>query len=309
MNNIPNPNPSAVAGLLFDCLVQNFAPRWPNLQDKPEESPTSAIRALWFAAAGQHRSVQKAADGDLPTLTEAERKRLDELIELRLSGNPLAHLLGWQNFMGLELKAGPQALIPRKETELLGYAALQRLRDLVRTRRRARVMDICTGSGNLALALAAHEPACQVVASDLCADAVALARENAAFHKLQDRVEFRVGDLFAPFAQGDFDGTMDLVVCNPPYLSSSKARVLPREIGEFEPREAFDAGSFGLAIISRLITDAPRFLKPKSWLCFEVGLGQGPFFAARLEKSGAYQTVDQVKDAAGEVRTLVAQTR
>jgi release factor glutamine methyltransferase len=293
---------------LFESLVDAFASQWPGLADKPEENPTSAIRALWFASAGQHRSVQKAAVGDLPTLSGAQQNRLNRLIEQRLSGVPLAHLVGWQNFMGLELKAGPQALIPRKETEILGHSALQRLHDLVRTRGRARVMDVCTGSGNLALALAVREPACQVVASDLCAEAVALARENALIHRLQDRVEFRIGDLFVPFAQGDFDGTMDLVVCNPPYLSSSKARALPREIGEFEPREAFDAGSFGLAIISRLISDAPRFLKPDSWLCFEVGLGQGPFFAARLEKSGAYQTVEPVKDAAGEVRTLVAQT-
>jgi len=298
----------ADVNLEFGSLVDTFASQWPSLADKPEENPASALRALWFAAAGQNRSVQKAAAGELPALSGEEQKHLNCLIEQRLSGVPLAHLVGWQNFMGLELKAGPQALIPRKETEILGHAALQRLHDLVRTRGCARVMDICTGSGNLALALAVQEPACQIVASDLCAEAVALARENALVHRLQDRVEFRVGDLFVPFAQGDFDGTMDLVVCNPPYLSSSKARVLPREIGEFEPREAFDAGSFGLAIISRLISDAPRFLKPDSWLCFEVGLGQGPFFAARLEKSGAYQTVEQVKDAAGEVRTLVAQT-
>ena len=309
MKKIGKPDPSEHQDQLFTDLMGSFAARWPSLADKPEETPATALRALWFAAAGQNRSVHKAAAGDLPALSEEERKLLNAMIDQRLSGVPLAHLVGWQNFMGLELKAGPQALIPRKETEILCQAALQRLHDLVGTRGRARVMDICTGSGNLALALAVQESACHIVASDLCAEAVALARENALIHRLQDRVEFRVGDLFAPFTQGDFDGAMDMVVCNPPYLSSSKARALPREIGGFEPREAFDAGSFGLGIISRLIGDAPRFLKPDSWLCFEVGLGQGPFFASRLEKSGAYLTVEQVKDAAGEVRTLVAQTR
>jgi release factor glutamine methyltransferase len=101
---------------------------------------------------------------------------------------------------------------------------------------------------------------------------------------------------------------MDLVVCNPPYLSSSKVRALPREIGHFEPREAFDAGAFGLAIISRLIAEAPRFLKPESWLCFEVGLGQGPFFASRLKSAGPYRTIDTAVDSAGEVRALIART-
>jgi release factor glutamine methyltransferase len=278
------------------------------LPDKPEESATAGIRALWFASAGQHRSVQKAAAGDLPALSEAEQKHLNYLIDQRLSGVPLAHLIGFQNFMGLELKAGPQALIPRKETEILGYAALDRLRHVVRSKGHARVMDVCTGSGNLAVALASHEPACRIVASDLCEDAVVLARENSALHQLQDRIEFRIGDLFAPFAHGDFDGAMDLVVCNPPYLSSSKVNMLPREIGEFEPREAFDAGSFGLGIISRLISESPRFLKPSSWLCFEVGLGQGAFFLSRLKQVNAFRTVETAVDGAGETRVLIAGT-
>jgi release factor glutamine methyltransferase len=241
-------------------------------------------------------------------LPEAGRVRLEQMIEQRLRGVPLAHLLGWQQFMGLELKAGPQALIPRKETEILANAALNCLREAVRARGSAKIIDVCTGSGNLALALAAHEPHCQVFAADLCPDAVELAKENAKVHNLQGRVEFRAGDLFAPFGGPEFQGAMDLVVCNPPYLSSSKVRALPREIGQFEPREAFDAGAFGLAIISRLIAEAPRFLKPESWLCFEVGLGQGPFFESRLKSAGFYRTVETAADAAGEVRALIART-
>ena len=268
----------------------------------------SGLRALWFAATGQNRSVQKAIEGELPPLIGPARDRLDQLIEQRLSGVPLAHLVGWQNFMGLEFKAGPQALIPRKETEIVGRAALQCLREIVRDRGSAKIIDVCTGSGNLAIALAAHEPACQIFAADLSADAVALAKENAQFHHFQNRIEFRVGDLFAPFAQGDFDGAIDLIVCNPPYLSTSKVNVLPQEIGQFEPRAAFDAGSFGLGIISRLINEAPRYLKPGSKLCFEVGLGQGSFFASRLKGINAYRLVETVTDERQEVRALIAST-
>ncbi len=287
-------------------LVQRFGSRWPSLPDKPEEGPESGIRALWFASVGASRSVQKATEGRLPRLETANREALQRLIDQRLSGVPLAHLLGWQQFMGLELKAGPQALIPRKETEILGHAALKRLREIVQTRGSARVIDVCTGSGNVAISLAAHEPRCHVFASDLCPDAVSLATENAKIHNLQHRVEFRAGDLFAAFSGPEFQGTIDLITCNPPYLSSSKLRALPPEIGKFEPREAFDAGALGLTIISRLIAESPRFLKPESSLCFEVGLGQGAFFESRLKSAGSYQTVESACDAKGEIRVLIA---
>jgi len=301
-------NTSVSADQAIDSLSKALCSKWPQLADKPEENPVAALRALWLTASGKGCSIQKAADVNLPVLDAAGRETLKSLIERRLSGVPLAHLLGWQQFMGLELRAGPQALIPRKETEILGTAALNCVREIVRTRGSARVIDVCTGSGNLALSLASHEPNCRVFAADLCPEAVNLAKENAQVHNLQDRVDFRVGDLFAPLDQPEFHATMDLVVCNPPYLPSSKLRALPREIGEFEPREAFDAGAFGLAIITRLIADAPRFLKPESWLCFEVGLGQGPFFASRVKSAGPYRTIETAVDSAGEVRALIART-
>ena len=292
----------------IDALSKSLSLKWPRLADKPEENPVAALRALWLAASGANCSIHKAGERKLSELDATGREKFRTLIEQRLSGVPLAHLLGWQQFMGLELKAGPQALIPRKETEILGSAALKCVREIVQTRGSAKLIDVCTGSGNLALALAVHEPRCQVFAADLCAEAVNLAKENARFHHLEERVEFRAGDLFAPFDGPEFHGSMDLVVCNPPYLSTSKLRALPPEIGQFEPREAFDAGAFGLAIISRLISDAPRFLKPESWLCFEVGLGQGPFFASRLKSAGPYRTIETAVDAAGEVRALIART-
>ncbi len=306
MNELVHLEDSLSGKELFVSLVKSLSPRWPDLPDKPEETPTVAIRALWQTAAGKRGSVQRAFDGELPALNPDARARLAQLLEQRLAGVPLAHLTGWQNFMGLELKAGPQALIPRKETEILGHTALKLLRTMVRDRGQARVMDICTGSGNLALALAAHEFASQIFAADLCADAVTLARENSELHQLHDRVDFRVGDLFAPFAGGEFDAAMDLIVCNPPYLSTSKVGALPREIGAFEPREAFDAGSFGLGIVTRLANEAPRFLKPGSWLCFEVGAGQGDFLVTRLERLGVYQKIQTAVDPSGEVRALMA---
>ena len=205
--------------------------------------------------------------------------------------------------------AGPEALVPRRETELLGYAALDLVRKAVAAQGRALVVDVCTGSGNLALALAHHEPRCEVIGADLSTDAISLARRNAERMALSDRVGFVQGDLFAPFDELGLQGAVDLVVCNPPYISSSKAAAMPTEIAEFEPRMAFDGGAFGISILFRLVSGAPRFLKPGAWLCFEVGRGQGESMAGRLERAGPYGVVERVRDDAGDVRALLAQTR
>jgi release factor glutamine methyltransferase len=211
--------------------------------------------------------------------------------------------------MGLELLAGPEALVPRRETELLGTAALRVLRDTVAERGGALVLDLCTGSGNLALALAHHEPQCTVIGGDLSPDAIRLAEQNAEQMGLAERVRFMCGDLFAPFEAEGLHAAADMIVCNPPYISTAKAAAMPTEIAAFEPRLAFDGGPFGISILFRVVSGAPLFLKPGSWLCLEVGAGQGEPMATRLERAGTYEAVDRVRDGAGEVRALLARTR
>jgi release factor glutamine methyltransferase len=159
------------------------------------------------------------------------------------------------------------------------------------------------------VALAHHEPHCQVIGTDLSADAIGLARRNAARAGLVDRVRFVQGDLFAPLDDLDLGGRVDLMVCNPPYISTAKAAGMPTEIAEHEPRLAFDGGAFGITILFRLIGGAARFLKPRSWLCFEVGAGQGEPVATRLERAGVYDAIERVRDGAGEVRALLARTQ
>jgi release factor glutamine methyltransferase len=157
--------------------------------------------------------------------------------------------------------------------------------------------------------LAHHEPACRVVGGDLSEDAIRLARRNADWTGLADRVDFVQGDLFVPFEAAGLAGGADLVVCNPPYISTAKAAGMPTEIAEFEPRLAFDGGAFGLSILFKLVSGAPRFLKSASWLCFEVGLGQGEPMAARLERAGSYEIVERVYDDARQIRALAARAR
>jgi release factor glutamine methyltransferase len=276
------------------------------LPDKPEETIPTTLAALWHAAAGQALSAQKAIQAPLPVLDRCGIARLREMLQQRLAGIPLAHLTGRQWFMELDLLAEPGALIPREETELLGWAALERLHAIIAKQEHAKVIDICTGSGNLALALAWNEGRANVWGADLSEEAVALARRNASHLGLADRVEFRTGDLLAPFDTPEFIGQVDLLVCNPPYISSSKVDGMPGEIIGHEPRLAFDGGPLGIRIVTRLINEAPRFLRPKGSIAFEVGLGQGRGVRGRLEKHGAYIDIREISDRNGEVRALIA---
>jgi len=293
---------------LFDYLLLEIGCDWQPLDDKPEETPENTLRALWSLACGDPKAVEFCCDGDLPELTPESTVRLQNLLQQRLAGVPLAHLTGRQCFMDVEMLAGPEALIPRKETELLGYAALEIAEELSHTRGSVTIVDLCTGCGNLALALAHHNPMCRVYGADLSEDAVAFAKKNAGHIGLATSVEFRVGDLFAPFDEASFWHQVDLVVCNPPYISTQRIGELPAEICCHEPQLAFDGGPFGIAIVFRLIKEAPRFLKPKSWLCFEVGAGQGKALSRKIQQDERYDDVRTVHDSRGRVRALLART-
>lgn len=277
------------------------------LSDKPEETLDSTLRALWFAAAGLPKSAELALLCDLPALDETAMSRLDGLVESRLGGVPLAHITGRQHFMGMDMLAGPEALVPRKETELLGTAAVARAREAVTDRGRALVVDVCTGCGNIALSVARHVPNAVVFAADLSDVAVNLGRSNAVHLGLERQVEFRVGDLLEPFATSDFFGQVDLLTCNPPYINSVKVGQMPDEIAGHEPKLAFDGGPFGVGILMRVLEEAPRFLRVGGWLAIEVGLGQGPAISKRIQREGAFQEVRPITDHRGDVRAILAQ--
>jgi len=277
------------------------------LEDKPEETIETTLKALWLTAAGKPKSAEMAATCDLPSLSPEEEKELSELVERRLSGIPLAYITGCQQFMGVELLTSSDALIPRKETEILGYQVLKLLTQLADQQDEVVLMDICTGAGNLIVSLAVCVPEVRGYAADLSENAVDLAKKNVSLHQLQHRVDVRAGNLLSPFDNEKFYHQVDVLLCNPPYISSGKISEMAREISAYEPHLAFDGGPFGIKILNTLMKQAPQFLKPNGWLAFEVGLGQGESIVRRMKKS--YSNVQTACDGNGEIRVVMGQRK
>lgn len=288
----------------FTQLLEHFAPQLAVLPDKSEETPAATLAALWCLAQGKSVSAIAACQTTLLPLSLEEETRVQQLMSQRLTGVPLAHITHRQHFAGLELIAGPDALIPRAETEILLRLCLSCLEP--KNGQAVQLLDVCTGSGNVALALAHAVPASYMRAADLSSDAVALAQKNAQHLNLHARLEFTAGDLCGPYSGAEFNEFFDLISCNPPYIMANNVKKMPKEIADFEPALAFDGGPMGIAIIERIITEAHPLLKPGGFLCLEVGAGQGPFIEKRLKKSGLYQEVVIACDSQNVVRALAA---
>jgi release factor glutamine methyltransferase len=291
---------------MFLKLRNDLEKRFHALQDKPEENADSTLKALWHLAAGSPLSSEKALLMPLPELSALQVENLNQFIELRLSGVPLAHITGRQNFLGIELLTDKRALIPRKETELLGNKVVELSLAMSKNKNRLTVIDVGCGSGNLGLAMAVHNPHCIVFASDISQDAVNLTRENIDFLKMNDRVTVKQGDLLAAFDTESYHGKTDLVVCNPPYISSAKVAKMDTEISANEPTLAFDGGMLGTSVIQRLIREAHKFLSENGCLAFEVGLGQGSFIIQLCERTQLYSTIEPLRDASENIRAIVA---
>lgn len=268
--------------------------------DKPEETPASALRTLWHCAAGNALSLHAAQEQPLPALDADGLARLDSLIARRAADEPLAYISGRQRFMRLDLLASPDALIPRAETELLCASAAA----LLAGRTAPVVVDVCCGSGNLALALADAKEDARVHGADISPEAIALAARNAQHTGLHERVQWHTGDLMMPLAE-PLAGQVDLLVSAPPYISTAKMVDMPVEIIGHEPDLAFDGGPFGVRILMRLIRETPPLLRPGGWLAMEIGLGQGDAMAQLLHKHPGYDRVDTVSDASGAVRVVM----
>jgi release factor glutamine methyltransferase len=208
-------------------------------------------------------------------LSAAEQSAYEAAIARRAAGEPVQYITGQQEFFGLAMKVSPAVLIPRPETELLVEAVLAR----VPADRDVKIVDVGTGSGAIAIALAHKLPMASVTAVDLSQAVLAVARENAAAHRVMERVRLVASDLLEAVAGEEFD----VVVSNPPYVPEADRESLDRQVREFEPAMALFAGADGLDVYKRLVPQARAALRAGGLLAMEIGYGQRDAIAALLD--------------------------
>lgn len=260
---IPAETPCTVSSLLTSAAARLSG-----------DEPRREAEYLLMHVLGVGRAWLFAHDRDL--VAPAELAEFLALLQRRERGEPLAYLTGQREFHGLRLKVGPATLIPRHDTELLVELALQRLPPASP----ARVLDLGTGSGAIALALAEQRPQAEVTGCDASPAALAIARGNAESLGLQ-RVQWVEGDWWQPFAGRRFD----LVVSNPPYIEDMDPHLQQGDL-RFEPLTALASGPDGLRDLRRIIRGAPVHLEPGAWLLLEHGHLQGAPVRALLEDAG-----------------------
>jgi release factor glutamine methyltransferase len=195
-------------------------------------------------------------------LTTEETRLYDQALAQRSSGMPAQYITQHQEFWGMDLAVGPAVLIPRPETEHL----IETVLPLARLRSNPRIADVGTGSGCIALALASELPSAEIHATDISAEALEIARANAARHQLEKRIHFHQTDLLEGLDPAEFD----FIVSNPPYVGEGEQDQVQLEVRRFEPRHAVFAGPTGLEVIGRLIPEALTALQPGGWLVMEI---------------------------------------
>jgi len=216
---------------------------------------------------------------------------------------PVAYLVGKAHFYSLELAVGPTVLIPRPETEVLVTEAIDLLRQTIRPT--VDVLDLCTGSGCVAIAIAANIVEAEVAATDKSADAIQLAQRNVQGHDLQGRVTLWQSDLFANIEQSG-KAVFDLIVSNPPYIATGEFAKLPANIRQYEPREALLAGEDGLDVIRRIVSQAEPYLADNAMIMLEIGHNQAQQVTALFEQCGYLNEITTVEDNLGHQRVVKA---
>lgn len=229
-------------------------------------------------------------DEELP-----DAERYLEKVRLRANRIPLQQITGEQIFCGLRFRVTEDVLCPRLETEILVEEALKRLKP------GDRFLDLCTGSGCIAVSILCLRKDVSGCGSDLSPKALRIASRNASLHKTEDRLELKEGDLFDAVS-----GSYDMIVSNPPYIASGQIETLMTEVRDHEPRMALDGGEDGLHFYRRILRDAGDHLKEKGWLLVEIGYDQAQQVRSMFDDN-RYESVRVIKDMAGLDRVVLGQ--
>ena len=225
------------------------------------------------------------------------------LLDRRCTGEPPQYIIGEQEFMGLLFMVDNRVLIPRQDTEVL----VEQVLEYAKTKKKGlRVLDLCTGSGAIAISLAVKNPDLKITAADISEDALDVATNNAAANDVLKHIDFIKSDLFSDFKTGFRAPKYDVIVSNPPYIKSLILPTLQKEIYEHEPILALDGGSDGLDLYRRIIEDAPKYMKKDGVLFLEIGYDQADPLRQLIAIDGQYnEDVQVVKDWVGQDRVLV----
>jgi release factor glutamine methyltransferase len=216
---------------------------------------------------------------------------------------PVAYLTGKTEFYSLELEITADCMIPRPETELL----VQRAIEFLRTRSGVQyVCDLCTGSGCIAVAIAKNFTDARVTATDISAAALEVAARNVGKHRLNEHVQLLCGDLFEPVIQQLDVSQFDLIVCNPPYVSTAEYKKLDKNVKDYEPESALLAGADGLDVYRKIIVKVDEFLKPEGVLMLEIGYSQGPAVKNLLKQVDIFSEIIIEKDFHDNDRIITA---
>ncbi|MBQ3912986.1 MAG: peptide chain release factor N(5)-glutamine methyltransferase [Lachnospiraceae bacterium] len=222
--------------------------------------------------------------------------RLKELTQRRCAREPIQYILGSQEFMGLPFICNKDCLIPRQDTEILAERALEAVKVLRRDRDEIRYLDLCTGSGCVAISVTKLGNITDAEAADISAAALAVAKKNAELNGT--KLKLIEADLFE-----GLEGRYDIITANPPYIDTGLIHGLIPEIWKYEPMTALDGGEDGLVFYRRIVGEAPQRLTPGGWLVFEIGDTQGEAVAA-LMKAAGFEQVAVLKDLAGLDRVV-----
>ncbi|MCC7416422.1 MAG: peptide chain release factor N(5)-glutamine methyltransferase [Acidobacteria bacterium] len=260
----------------------------------PAEADLSA-RVLAEHVLGWETAALLSAAHD--TAPDGFRDRYEPLVARRAAREPLPYITGSREFWGLDFEVSPAVLIPRPESELIVEASL----DALPPGGHAHIADACTGSGILAVSLARERPGASVVATDISAEALEVARRNAARHLVAGRVALVRGDLLTPVA-----GPFELIVCNPPYVAETAQPALQPEVRDHEPAIAIFGGADGLQLLARMIRQAPSRLTPGGFLIFEFGFGQDVQIEELIAASPGLELAGFRRDLQGIARTCIA---
>ena len=264
---------------------------------------TAGQEALWIVEHALRLPAHHVVTDRDRLLSSAELVVVRGLVKRRVAREPLQYILGTQEFCGLEFDVSQAILIPRPETELLVEYVAQR----ISAEREATIVDVCTGSGCIAVALARLRPRARVIATDLSTPSLNVARQNAVRHAVGERIIWLEGDLLGALAEHKLEGQIDVIVSNPPYIAEADWATLQPEVRLFEPRAALVAGPQGTELHERLLQEADRYLSPTGAVIMEIGAGQAPAMRRIIERMAEYRFHRLIYDEAGLERVVIVE--